>query len=399
MGGDAHPVSDLTTGDRRRRRYAALRLVRRRSQNQRPVRERRALGRANSLRDRVLTINTTPASPMQLRGKQLRRRRFSRTAVLVWFGLGVGLLFAYLAIRDTRPAEVWDALSGSNYRWLVPALVALAVANVLRACRWRYLFVHDTRPPLASVLKAMLIGQFFNNILPVRAGEAARVVALNRSSRTSRAEALGTVVAERALDVLCLLLLLFVLLPWLPHVSWLGAAAILAAAVSAGLLAAIAVLALAGARALYLPLRMLARLRLVSRERAERASANFVQGMAALQRPRLAVGALFWTLVSWGVLGVSAWFVTRSFDLGLSPVAGMLVMIAIGLAMILPAPPAAVGVFEAAVVVALSAYDVPNAQALSYALVLHALNFFPYLAAGLVVLQSHVLTFRRASAG
>jgi uncharacterized membrane protein YbhN (UPF0104 family) len=55
-------------------------------------------------------------------------------------------------------------------------------------------------------------------------------------------------------------------------------------------------------------------------------------------------------------------------------------VIAVGLAMILPAPPAALGVFEGATVVAVQAYDVPHADALSFALVLHALNFLPFVA-------------------
>jgi glycosyltransferase 2 family protein len=69
-------------------------------------------------------------------------------------------------------------------------------------------------------------------------------------------------------------------------------------------------------------------------------------------------------------------------------------MVAVGLAMIVPSSPAAVGVFEAAVVVALRAYDVPKPEALSYALVLHALNFLPYIAAGFVVLHLHSLSLR-----
>ena len=85
------------------------------------------------------------------------------------------------------------------------------------------------------------------------------------------------------------------------------------------------------------------------------------------------------------------------FDLGLSPLAGGLVIVAIGLSMILPSSPAAVGVFEAATLVALNAYGVPKSAGLSYALVLHAVNFFPYIAAGLIVLQTHALSMRRKS--
>jgi uncharacterized protein (TIRG00374 family) len=318
--------------------------------------------------------------------------------ILAAGGLVVSAVFAYLAARDIRVGQVWAALRASNYWWLVPALAMLAFANLLRAHRWRFLFIRETRPALASAARAMLIGQFFNNILPARAGEAARIVSLRQSSRTSRAEAAGTVLVERAFDVLCVLVLLFVLLPWLPHVSWLWAASVLAIALSAGVVVPVVVLARYGDRPLRAALRALARLRLVRAERAERIAVNLVQGMAALRRPRLALAALGLTAFSWVVLGISAWFVMRGFGLGLSPVAGLLATIATGLGMIIPSSPAAVGVFEAAAIVALNAYGIADSQALSYALVLHALNFFPYVAVGLVLLHTHVLTVRRAIA-
>ena len=69
-------------------------------------------------------------------------------------------------------------------------------------------------PPLAGippvdrvVTGAVLIGYFFNTILPARAGEAARVVVLKQRAGTPRFEAVGTVGAERVLDVLVLLVL------------------------------------------------------------------------------------------------------------------------------------------------------------------------------------------------
>jgi glycosyltransferase 2 family protein len=330
--------------------------------------------------------------------RRIAGRSSARFVILVTGGFVVSGVFAYLAVRNVRFGEVWTALRASNYWWLVPAVAMLVLANLLRAHRWRFLFVRATRPALAPAARAMLIGQLFNNILPARAGEAARVVSLKQSSRTSRAEAAGTVVVERAFDVLCVLVLLFVLLPWLPHVTWLTAASIMAITLAAGLVAVILVFAFYGDRPFRAVLRLLARLPLLGSAGAERNAANLFQGMAALQRPRLAGAAFGLTAASWVVLGLSAWFVMRGFDLGLSPVAGMLAMIATGLGTIIPSSAAAVGVFEAAAITALNAYGVPDSQALSYALVLHALNFFPYLGVGLVLLHSQVLTVRRAPA-
>src|SRR5437764_10445330 len=117
-------------------------------------------------------------------------------AAVPWVGLAVTVVFAYLAVRGVDWGRARAALRSSDLWWLVPALAALAVAVLLRAIRWRYLFAGRTRPPLGATTRALLVGYFFNNVLPARAGEAARVVALNRSAGTSRAELAATVVVE-----------------------------------------------------------------------------------------------------------------------------------------------------------------------------------------------------------
>jgi len=316
-------------------------------------------------------------------------------SALVWTGLAVTVLFAYLAVRNVDAGETWRAVREANGWWLAPSLALLAVAICVRAVRWRYLFVAETRPPLGSITRALLIGYLFNNILPARAGEAARIVVLTQTSGVSRAESAGTVVIERAYDVLSLLVLLFVLTPWLPEVTWLTTAATLAVVLGVVLAAGIIVLVVWGDRPLRALLRPLGRFSLFPAERLERIAANLTQGLAALHRPRIAVAAFVLTTVSWLVMGLSFWVAMLAFDLGLSPVAGIFVLIAIGLASILPSSPAGLGVFEAAAVVALGAYGVPNSQALSYGLVLHVVNFLPYLAVGFVALQQHAAGLRR----
>jgi uncharacterized protein (TIRG00374 family) len=325
------------------------------------------------------------------------RRRATRLA-LVWGGILVSAAFTYLAIRDVDPGEFWRSLRDSNYWWLVPSFAVLAVGVFLRAIRWRMLFRPARRPPLGPVTSALLIGYLFNNILPARAGEAIRVVALNQRAGTSRVEAVGTVVTERVYDVFALLLMLFVSIPWLPEVTWVRRAAVLGI-VLAGLLAlTIAALAIWEDRPVRFLLRPLARLPGLSVERTEQAAANLVEGLAAFRHPLIALPAFAVTIASWLVIAVSYWLVTFAFDLGLGFGAGLLVLVATNLAMVIPSSPGALGVFEAAVLVALRAYGIDKSEALSYAIVLHAVNFFPYLAVGYAVLHRHVRLVRRSPA-
>jgi uncharacterized protein (TIRG00374 family) len=300
-------------------------------------------------------------------------------------GLLLGAALAWGGIRSVDLGDVSTAVRESEWGWLAPAVALLALATAIRALRWQLLFSAATRPALGPISIALLVGLFFNVILPFRAGEAARLLSLHRRTRNSRTEIAATVVIERVYDVAGLLLLLFVALPWLPRVSWLKAAAWLALAFGIAVAVAIAFLTLRGEDATRLLLR-LARLLPLSLERRDRATANFMRGLAGFRSMRTGLVAASLTLASLLVYAVCFWVVTLAFDLELPLGAGVLVTVTTGLALILPAPPAGLGVFEAAAVGALGVYGLSLSQALPYALVVHAVNVLPYLAAGAAVL-------------
>jgi glycosyltransferase 2 family protein len=307
----------------------------------------------------------------------------------------VSLAFAYLAVRDVDIGAFASALREMDWWLLAPATLVLAVAIYLRALRWRILFEPRHRPSTGVITASLLIGYLFNNILPARAGEAARVIALKQRAGTARFEALGTVVAERALDVVCLVLLLFAAAPALPVVDWLGRALAAGAVLSVALIALLLAMAFYGRRPARLLLRPLALLPGISGERTESAAANLVQGFSFLRRPGSALAAAALTLGSWLLIAVSFWLCLVGFDFGIGFEGGLLVVVAANLAMIIPSGPAALGVFEAATLVALSVYDVDRSSALSYAVVAHALNVIPFIVVGYVVLHHHAAAIRR----
>ncbi len=307
--------------------------------------------------------------------------------LLIATGFIVTVVATYIAIRGVDLDEARDALAQSNLLWLFPAGVVLFAALGLRALRWWALFHVDHRPPLPAVTRALFIGYFFNNILPARAGEIARVITLHRRTGTSRAEAVGTVFVERLFDVLALLFLLFASYPLLPEIDWLRKAALFAAVVVAAASAVVFVIVRYEERAIHVLLSPLRRLPVAGLgDRLEHAAVNATRGLVALRDPRVALQSMALTIAGWIVLALSCWILMAAFSLHLPVVAGLLVLVTINLSMILPSGPAALGVFEAATVVALQAWDVPRADALSYAVVLHLLNLVPYLVIGAILL-------------
>jgi uncharacterized protein (TIRG00374 family) len=299
----------------------------------------------------------------------------------------VTVFFSYVALSGIKLGQAWDALRASEYLWLIPALVAFGLGNVARALRWRSLFAASRRPPRGVVLNATMVGYFYNNILPARAGEAARVLVLNQRSSAPAVEIVGTVVLERMYDVIAILVIFFAAEPWLPHVSWFGAAA-LVAIVLAGLIAALATaLAVYGDRFLRLLLRPLRRFAWFSGTRLDRTVDELTHGLSGLRHGTVALEAFLWTVLAWMLSALCAYIVSLSFHLHLSFACGVLVVVAVGLGMILPSPPGAVGVFEGAALIALKAFGVPHSSALPYALVLHAVNFVPFVLVGAVLLH------------
>ncbi|MEM9665277.1 MAG: lysylphosphatidylglycerol synthase transmembrane domain-containing protein [Bacteroidota bacterium] len=118
--------------------------------------------------------------------------------------LAGGLL--YLALRGVSLAEVRAALAEADYRWLLPFTAAIVASHLLRAWRWKLLVdvlpsAEETRPlTLRQAFYAVMVGYMVNYAVP-RLGEPIRAanVALVSGHRFSRV--FGTVVVERALDV------------------------------------------------------------------------------------------------------------------------------------------------------------------------------------------------------
>ena len=321
----------------------------------------------------------------------------SRARLLAWSGIALSLVFAWLALRGLDFGDLRDALARQDYVFLLPAAAALAVAVALRAWRWQLVFDRERRPAFPHVLNAMLVGYLFNTILPARAGELARVQVLGRRSDISRANVLATVVLERSYDLLALIALLAVASPFLPSVGWLWAAVALGCALALVLLVVTLVVRRWGERAARRTLRPLAWLPGIDAERARRMADSAVHGLATLRVTRLLVTALAVTTASWLALIVSTWFLLLGTDADVGFGAALLVVVATNLVLVLPSSPAALGAFEAAAVLALAAYGVDRAQALSFALVLHALNALPYIPVGYAALTLHTRAMRAST--
>jgi uncharacterized protein (TIRG00374 family) len=98
------------------------------------------------------------------------------------------------------------ALGEANYFWIILALILSFFAYLSRAYRWKYMLEslgHKTS--FWNRYHAMMVGYLVNLTIP-RAGEATRAVMLYRSNEVPFSKGFGTIIAERAVDFIMLLL-------------------------------------------------------------------------------------------------------------------------------------------------------------------------------------------------
>lgn len=116
----------------------------------------------------------------------------------------------YFAFKEVKFDYLLEGLQKANYSWLLVSLIFGLFAFLARALRWRLLIEPlGYHPSVANLFHAVTIGYLANFALP-RAGEVSRCGVLRKTEKIPFEKLIGTVIVERAFDMICLLVLLTV---------------------------------------------------------------------------------------------------------------------------------------------------------------------------------------------
>lgn len=304
----------------------------------------------------------------------------------LWTPLGflVSAVALYLAFRNVDFRDVWDALRGAAYLWIVPAASLIVVSLFLRAVRWRLLFYPRDDLRFGSVFGSMNTGYFVNTVLPARLGEVVRAVLLARLEDVRVGHALSTVIVERVLDLLTTIAILALLIPFvdLPqeYVTPLLIGTILVVLALAGMIVAGAFPRLTHRLAGLLT-------RFLSERWADRLHGlidSFLDGFSVLSNPGVALRLAGLSVIIWLTIALAMECMLLAFHFNLSPAAPMFVLALISLSFIVPSSPGHVGLFQFVAVEALTqGFDVDRNTALGFALVTNLVSFAPPALLGL----------------
>ncbi len=127
---------------------------------------------------------------------------------VVFLGLGIYITYHMLSeLSDTQRKELFDAIRSINALYLIPISAAGVLSHYFRTVRWKYLLrTIDLHPTTTNTFFAVMIGYITNLALP-RAGEVAKCTVLAKYEDMPAHKMVGTIVAERAFDVLSLIVI------------------------------------------------------------------------------------------------------------------------------------------------------------------------------------------------
>jgi uncharacterized protein (TIRG00374 family) len=319
----------------------------------------------------------------------LRMRSHLRTIVVL--ALAFGLLGLFLYNVDVR--GVLSEIVHARPDWLALSLATMFLNLAIRAWRWQYLLQPLGETTFANAFRATAVGFAASSVLPARAGEVIRPYFLARHERMSATGAFATIVLERLLDTVAVLVLLasyvFVFGRDLDASNPVAFAAVKWAGGTAG------VVAIGALVVLFFLAKDPARLgRTLSRfgqvlpsafaALLGRIAEKFATGLGAIRRPRRLLGAIVWSFPLWLCIGLGIWSVTMAFRLPI-PFTGTFLLIALLVIGVAVPTPGAVGGFHEMFRFGVTMFfGVSNTSAVGSAIVLHALSIGPALILGLL---------------
>ncbi|MDQ6693221.1 MAG: flippase-like domain-containing protein [Chloroflexota bacterium] len=314
------------------------------------------------------------------------------------FLLALGIIVFIFTRLNIDPAKTWATMLTANPLFFLAGFVVYYSAFWLRAARWRMLLGNvgytsnpstskggSKLPSLNGLVEIIYLSWFVNCIVPAKLGDAYRSYLLKRNANISFSTTIGTILAERVVDLLVLFGLLvasFTLVQQQLSRSATGSGDLNLGLVM--LLGVVMVVALIGG---LLALRYFSHILLhfIPHRFADKFT-QFQYGILHSFKRRSLPGLLGYTVVIWFLEGGRLFFVTRSLDAHAVTLSAVIfIALLSSLLTTLPLTPGGMGVVEGAVTVALGLFLKDHQLAVSIALLDRLINYWSLVVGGLIL--------------
>lgn len=320
--------------------------------------------------------------------------RFSISAILI-------VLSVWYATRDIDFQKLWNIIVNANYFWVLLSIPVILLSHWIRAYRWKTMLEPALKIKSAStwnLFSAVMIGYFFNCVLP-RGGEFIRPYVYARREKVSFTSTFATIIVERVIDVITLLILFMFVFFFLSD-------QIITAFTEIDVNSVIMVVGLiifVGLASFYPPVfRFLIKLVIkpISEKFHDRISQlfeKFLKGFAIIKSPSRYFKLSFESISIWFCYTVPMYLMFFSFDLHTTANLGfsdaVLLIVISGIGVTIAPTPGAFGVYHVLIRDAMILfYGLTSEEALAYATLTHGVNYLiQVIVGGLFFMRENIM--------
>lgn len=293
-------------------------------------------------------------------------------------GVVLSMALLYWVFSEMNAGELW-----SYYRELDGTLLLVSGSlfipmQLFRLGRWVLLTSPLGIVSFREQVRISIVGNALTIIMPLRLGEFSRPAMLKAVSGVPLSSGLGVTALERVLDGLLVTGAFWALIPFMP-IAATENKIVFGAAVASGVVFLAAAVALVGMATRPQWIEAIGKMTLAKVApgvwvKVWSLMEAFVAGLRVLQGPGNVLAVFGATLGYWGANTLAIAGVAAACGLNLPWVAAPLIMCVLVFAVMLPSAPGFLGTYQAALVLGLSLFDYPAAQAATFAMVLYPLN-------------------------
>ena len=289
----------------------------------------------------------------------------------------------YIAFKGEDLEQLVFHLTNVDLIFVIVACALLLFSCIIRAYRWKLLLSPFEEIQLKSVYSATMIGYFGNAIFAFRLGELLKAHSVVKGTKIKTLQAFGTVIIERLLDVIALVIILIFLIPWFPleddYIRY-------------GLMSFV-LISFFSIAIIYVFIHSELIKNFENRKwllsgfglKLKIAFFRLFEGINVIKKNEAFNQIVISSMLLWGIYFIETIFLVKACGLNLEIVEIGILFILGSIAFGIPALPGSAGTYDAGVKYSLVfAFNISSAKALNYAIISHSVAYFPLLIIGFI---------------
>ncbi len=306
----------------------------------------------------------------------------NKTLKLLIGGL-ISALGLYLAFKGEDFDELILQIQQVHLAAILIACALLVLSCLVRAYRWQLIMDPVEHIPLHPVFSATMVGYFGNGILAFRLGELLRAYSVASKRQLTVSQAFGTVILERILDVVMVLAVFVLTIPWFPFEhDWIR----FGVYIFSGITLIIVLMIFMASKFRWMD--KVGELPLFQTgigEKLHSALDRIFDGITIIIKTNHAGQIILSGIILWAFYFLVTYIVLNACGLDIGYIGTGILLVLGSVAIAIPALPGSAGTYDAGVKYSLMVvFGIAGDQALTYAIVSHAVSYFPLVLVGAI---------------